>query len=83
VTYFCSYLQVIFTCHKIAWNGALGFTSSPKEDVLWIFITLKNPLPQPGLNTNLGSNGKHTNHCTTEAPCSDIKYVIFRPYVYC
>jgi hypothetical protein len=39
-----------FTCHKILWHGASGFTSPPKEDMLRIFITLKNPSPRTGLN---------------------------------
>jgi hypothetical protein len=30
--------------------GADGFTSCPKEGVLRIFISLKNPSPQLGLN---------------------------------
>jgi hypothetical protein len=47
---FHSYLQVIFTCRKIVRNGASDSTSHPKEVVLWIFICLKNPLPQSGLN---------------------------------
>jgi hypothetical protein len=49
--YFCSYLQVIFTCLKILRHEALGFTSSPKEGVLRILIALKSLSPQPGLNT--------------------------------
>jgi hypothetical protein len=43
--YFCSYLQVIFTCHKILLHGASGFTSPPKEAMLQIFIAFKNPSP--------------------------------------
>jgi hypothetical protein len=38
------------TCGKILWNGTSGFTSYPKESVLRMFITLKNPLPWPGSN---------------------------------
>jgi hypothetical protein len=42
-----------------------GFTSSPKE--VPIFIAIKNPLFSAGLEpANLGSNGKHANHYTTE-----------------
>jgi hypothetical protein len=47
---FCSYLQVIFTCHKVLRHGAAYFTSSPKEGVLQIFVALKNLSPRPGLN---------------------------------
>jgi hypothetical protein len=47
--------------------GANGFTSSPTEGVLQTFIALKNPSPSAGFEpTNLGSNGKHANHYTTE-----------------
>jgi hypothetical protein len=31
-------------------HGTDGFTSPPKEVVLWIFITLKIHRPRPGLN---------------------------------
>jgi hypothetical protein len=49
VKYFCSYLQVIFL-HAVK-SYVLGPTTSPtKEVLLWIFITLKNPSPLPGLN---------------------------------
>jgi hypothetical protein len=44
------YINGSLTCHKILQHGASGFTSHPKEGVLWIFIALKNPLPWPGLN---------------------------------
>jgi hypothetical protein len=33
--------DLYLTCHKILWHGADGFTSAPKEVILWIFITLK------------------------------------------
>jgi hypothetical protein len=33
---------------KILLHGTSGFTSQPKEGVLWIFIALKNPSPWPG-----------------------------------
>jgi hypothetical protein len=39
-----------FTCRKILRHGASGSTYPLKENVLWIFIALKNPLPWPGLN---------------------------------
>jgi hypothetical protein len=39
-----------FTCRNILRNGASGFISHPKEDVLRIFVALKNPSPRPGLN---------------------------------
>jgi hypothetical protein len=42
--------QVIFTCLNILRRVADGFTSSPKEGVLWIFITIKNLSPPLGKN---------------------------------
>jgi hypothetical protein len=40
-----------------------GFTSPPKEVVLQIFITLKNPSTSVGIEpANLGSSGEHANH---------------------
>jgi hypothetical protein len=44
--YFCSYFEV-FACCKILRHGASSFTSPPKEGGLQMFITLKNPAPQP------------------------------------
>jgi hypothetical protein len=44
------------------------FTSPPKDVVLLIFIALKNPSSSVGFETtNLGSNGEHVKHFTTEA----------------
>jgi hypothetical protein len=44
-------------------HGTDGFTSPPKEVVLRIFITLKNPSPSVGIEpANLGSSGEHANH---------------------
>jgi hypothetical protein len=40
-----------------------GFTSPPKEVVLRIFTTLKNPSTSAGIEpANLGSSGEHANH---------------------
>jgi hypothetical protein len=39
-----------FTYHKILWHGAPGFTSPLKVGMMWIFIALKNPSPQPDVN---------------------------------
>jgi hypothetical protein len=39
----------------------------PKEVVQQIFVALKNPSSWAGFKSaNLGSNGKHANHSTTE-----------------
>jgi hypothetical protein len=55
------------TCRKILRHGADGFTSPPKEGVLRIFIAVKNSSALAGIEAaNLGSNGKHTSHYTTE-----------------
>jgi hypothetical protein len=59
-------LKGCLTSRKIL-HGADGITSSPKEGVLRIFISLKNPMPSAGFEpANLGSNGKHATHYTTE-----------------
>jgi hypothetical protein len=47
---YLKYRKGSLTCRKILWHGTSGFTSHLKEDVLQIFITLKNPAPQPCLN---------------------------------
>jgi hypothetical protein len=39
-----------FAYSKLLQHGATGFTSPPKEGILRIFITLKNPLLRLGLN---------------------------------
>jgi hypothetical protein len=47
-------------------HGTDGFTS-PKEGVLLIFIANENPSPLVSFEpANLGSNGEHDNHYTTE-----------------
>jgi hypothetical protein len=44
-----------------------GFTSPPKEVVLWIFVAHKNPSFSAGFeHADLESSGKHANHYTTE-----------------
>jgi hypothetical protein len=46
-----------FTCRKIL-RGISDFTSLPKQGVLRILISIKNPSPQLGLNSlTLGSMG--------------------------
>jgi hypothetical protein len=60
--YLCHTPQGSLTCCKILDMGADTFTSPPKEVVLWIFITLKNPSSLAGFEpAYLGSNGKHDN----------------------
>jgi hypothetical protein len=55
------------TCLKNLRHGADGFTSPPKEDVLRIFIAIKNGSFSAGIDTaNVGSNGKTASHDTTE-----------------
>jgi hypothetical protein len=61
-----SYLKFSVTCRKISGHGADG-SSPPKEIVLRISMALKNPSFLAGFEpANLGSNGKHDNHYTTE-----------------
>jgi hypothetical protein len=44
-------------------HGTDGFTSPPKEVVLRIFITPKNPSTSVGIEpANLRSSGEHANH---------------------
>jgi hypothetical protein len=67
VKYLCHTPQGFLTWSKILWHGADGFTSPPKEIVLQIFIALENPSSSAEFEPkNLGSNGKHNNHNTTE-----------------
>jgi hypothetical protein len=59
--------QGSFTCHKISWHGDSGFTSHPKEGVLWNFIAIKNSITSAGFEpAYFGFSGKHTNHYTTK-----------------
>jgi hypothetical protein len=48
--WYLRYVNRSLICRKILQHGAYGFTSHPKEGMLWIFVALKNPSPQPGLN---------------------------------
>jgi hypothetical protein len=43
--------QLHFMCHKMLRHVAVSFSSLLNKGMLQIFITLKNPLPQPGLNS--------------------------------
>jgi hypothetical protein len=57
--------------HAVNLHGTDDFTSRPKEVVLRIFITRKNPSSSAGFEpANLGSSGKHA---TTTI---DMKWVI-------
>jgi hypothetical protein len=56
-------LRNIFIHARKVLLHADGFTSPPKEVVLQIFITLKNPSTSVGIESvNLGSSGEHANH---------------------
>jgi hypothetical protein len=47
------------------------------EGTLWNFITFKNPLPSVRFEAaNLGFNGKHANHYTTD---TDLFRRVLRP----
>jgi hypothetical protein len=56
----------------------MGLMASPQKEVmLQIFIALKNPsLSASSEHTNLGSNGKHNNHYTTDNDIKPIMIVI-------
>jgi hypothetical protein len=55
-------LQGSLTC-VMSGHGAAGFTSTPKEVVLRIFIDFKYPSSSAGVEpVNCGSIGKHDNH---------------------
>jgi hypothetical protein len=44
-----------------------GFTSPPKEVVLWIFVAHKTPSSSAGFEpSNLGFNNNYANHKTTK-----------------
>jgi hypothetical protein len=62
----------LFNAHKVLlhavnlWHGTNNFTSLPKDVVLRIFVTLKNPLSSAEFEpVNLRSSGKHA---TTRPP---------------
>jgi hypothetical protein len=60
-------LQGSPTFRKVLRHGAEGCTSPLKEVVLRIFIALKNTSSSAAfVPANLGSNGKHDYHYTTE-----------------
>jgi hypothetical protein len=44
-------LRSDFACRKVLRNGAVWFNSPPKEGVLLVYVSLKNPSSRPGLNT--------------------------------
>jgi hypothetical protein len=59
-------LKISWTCCKIVRHGTSGFTSHPKEGMLQVFITLKNPLPW--LGSNLQPLGPVASTLTTTPP---------------
>jgi hypothetical protein len=62
-----SQLKGSLICRKILRYGAEGFTSTPKEVVLRIFIALKTSSLWAGSEpANIGSNVNNDNHYTTE-----------------
>jgi hypothetical protein len=46
---YLKYLNGSLTSSKILRHGTSGFNSHPKEGVMWIFNSLKNPLILPGM----------------------------------
>jgi hypothetical protein len=62
-----SHLKGSLTCPNTVRHWAEGFTSLPKEVVLRIFITFKNPLLSTEFEpAKLRSNVRHDNHHATE-----------------
>jgi hypothetical protein len=69
---FITYSSSSFTTRKKIRHGGFGFISHPKERVLWNFIALSNPSSSAWFEpANLGPNGKHTNHYTTNVTPED------------
>jgi hypothetical protein len=78
-------LEWFFTYHKILQHAADGFTSPLKEEMLRIFIVLKNPLPWLGMN--LWTLGPMTSMLTIVPPRQQahhlIKPVLYHFFLYC
>ena len=56
------------------WHGTDGFTSPPKEGVLRIFFTPKNPTASVGFEpANLGTKGQHATSRPPKPFDSDLK----------
>jgi hypothetical protein len=56
-------MSMNFAYKNLFLHGTGGFTFALKDDVLWIFITIKNPLSSARFEpVDLGLNGKHNNH---------------------
>jgi hypothetical protein len=69
-----SYLYGFSTCRTILWYGTDALNSLPKQGLLRIFNTIKNPSSSVGFEpANLGSNGNHANHQNTESNLYIIK----------
>jgi hypothetical protein len=61
------YLKGSLTYHKTLQHGGRRLQFLSKGSRTTDFIALENPLPSAGFEpANLGSNGKHDNHCATE-----------------
>jgi hypothetical protein len=59
--------KTTLTRRKIVRQLADSFTFPLKEDVLRIFMAIKSHSPSAGFESaNSGTNGKHSNHYTTE-----------------
>jgi hypothetical protein len=67
----CNYNHLLIYCaphlSSLILHGTNDFASPKKEVVLRILIPLESPLSSAGFEPmNVGSNGKHDNHYTTE-----------------
>jgi hypothetical protein len=63
VNFACSFAGVFLHAANRR-HGADGFTSLPKEGMLWIFSNPAEAGFEPAI---LGTRGQHANHYTTEA----------------
>jgi hypothetical protein len=76
-----SYCAGILTCFKIFRHVTDGFISLPKEVVLRFLSPLRVHRPRPGLNpANLGCNGKHDNHNTTENDNESVSFICLNSF---
>jgi hypothetical protein len=72
--YLCHTAQGSLTCRTILRHGADGFTFPPKEGVLLICIAALAGV-EP---VNLGYNGNHATHCTTDSTSKHFAYFVWK-----
>jgi hypothetical protein len=76
-----SYCSDLLTRHKIL-HGNDSFTSPSEEIMLQIFITFKTHLSSARFEpANLGFNGKHDNHQTTDGNFRQSKKTLLKAMI--